>query len=210
VGTIVHTPTNYSSEAGDRSIEGSLRALGTDRLDLLLLHAPRPEDLADGAVVEWLLRQKERGLVRNVGIATDVEAAAGILARHGDVFDVVQVPSDVLAPATVVLGAHPAPLLVTHSVLAQPMARAAARLRADAVWARTLSERAGADVAAPGMLARLLLATGLAENSHGVVLLGSSSEAHLRAAPAAVGAFPPARVTAAAAFLRDSLGAVAR
>ena len=206
VGAVVHTPTDYSPETRTRSLEGSLRALGVDCLDLLLLHEARPEDVSDGSVVEWMQAQKARGVVRNIGVATGVANAAGILAQHEGVFDVLQVPSDVLTPATAVLGARPASLLVTHSVLAAPLARASARLRADAAWGRTLSERAGTDVGAPGALARLLLAAGLAENESGVVLLGSSSAAHLRAAPAAVGAFPAARVAAAAAFLRDSLG----
>lgn len=205
IGTVVHAAPDFSHATRTRSLEGSLRALGVDALDLLLLHEVSGADLADGTVVAWLQSVKERGLVRSIGIATSPEPASAILRAHPGVFDVVQTPSHVLAPAGAILGASPAPLRVAHSVLAVPLAKAQQRAASDAAWTQALSRAADADVGAPGALAELILATGLHENRGGVVLLGASKADHLRRAPRAVGAFKDGRLEEVARFMRTTL-----
>jgi aryl-alcohol dehydrogenase-like predicted oxidoreductase len=208
VGGVVHAPTNFAIDACTRSLENSLRALGTERLDLLLLHEVQPADVASGELVEWLVAQKRRGVVRSVGVATSAANAAAILQLHRGAFDAVQVPSHVLAPSSRALGPMPAALRLTHGVLAAPLALAAPRMTADPAWARGVSERAGVDVAAPGVLAQLLLAWALYENAAGIVLIGTSRVEHLRSAVRAVGAFDESRLAGVGEFLQQSLGAV--
>lgn len=60
----------YSAETTRKSIEQSLKALKTDYLDVALVHDARDieEPLGDGAALDELLRMKEEGLVRAVGI----------------------------------------------------------------------------------------------------------------------------------------------
>lgn len=205
IGTVVHAAPDFSPATRTRSLEGSLRALGAESLDLLLLHEASATDLADGTVIEWLQSLKQRGLVRNIGIAASPSPAATILARYAGVFDVVQTPSHVLAPAGEVLGAAPARLRVTHSALAVPLARAQQRVAADRGWLQALSRAADADIEAPGALAELILATALDENRGGIVLLGASRADHLRRAPLAVGAFREDRLRAVAHFMRMTL-----
>lgn len=205
VGGVVHVPTDFSIANCQRTLEASLRALGVDVIDLYLLHEAQPADTADGALADWLGSLKERGLIRHAGVASSPSAAAAIVRTARGAFDAVQVPSHMLAPARETVSADDARLLVTHGVLAAPLARVTSRLLADAEWARALSDRLGADATAPGVVPRMLVAWGLMENQNGVVLLGASTEAHLRSAPQALGAFAPERLVDAADFLRATL-----
>ena len=205
VGAAAHTAPDFSPETMNRSLEASRRALGVECIDVLLLHEPQYADLVDGRILEWLSYQKRRGLVQNVGVATSSEAAIAFAARHDASIEVLQYPQSILEDggASVRLARG---LRVTHSVLARPLATASHRARIDSRWAQELSERAAIDVAAPGELARLLLACALQENDGGIVVVGSSNEEHLRAAARAVGNFEPAKLTSAAAFLKRTLG----
>jgi len=62
-------PQDFSPEALVRATESALKRLKTNRIDLLQLHNIRMEQVADDAVWETLERLRERGLIRNYGIA---------------------------------------------------------------------------------------------------------------------------------------------
>ena len=51
------------------SIEGSLRRLRTDYLDIFLLHSPKAEVIANGSVFERLSRLQDKGLIRQFGVS---------------------------------------------------------------------------------------------------------------------------------------------
>lgn len=205
VGGAIHVRSNFSLAECTRSLENSLRALRRDSIDLLLLHDPDPADLADGQVFEWIAGQKARGVVRNIGIATSPQLAAQVFSS-ASAYDVVQVPSNVLAPATSALPASlPIALRVTHSVIALPLSRINERLAVDAGWATQLSACAGIDVREPGVIARLMLASALHENSRGIVLVGASQPEHFRAAARSIEGFQGQQLDRVAIFLRASL-----
>ena len=75
-----------------RAVEGSLRRLNTDYLDIYQLHNPRAADFRDGDVLDGLARLKQAGKIRYAGIAVlNVEdALAGL--EHGSVLDSLQLP----------------------------------------------------------------------------------------------------------------------
>ena len=58
--------------------ERSLRRLGTDRVDLLLLHSPSATDLEAAAAWPALEALRERGAVRHFGVSCDDAAAARV------------------------------------------------------------------------------------------------------------------------------------
>lgn len=60
--------TDLAPDATRRSAEGSLRALGIDRLDLLLIHWPPPDGRFEPALEE-MLAMREEGLVGEVGVS---------------------------------------------------------------------------------------------------------------------------------------------
>jgi len=82
---------DYSPEFVTASVEGSLRRLRTDYLDLLQLHYPTVESLEAGAFGESFERLKEQGKIRATGasVATLREAVACL--ERPDI-DVVQLP----------------------------------------------------------------------------------------------------------------------
>jgi len=204
IGTAVHASTDFSHANRTSSLERSLRALGTSRIDLLLLHEVQPTDLHDSSLVDWICAQRDRGIVGCIGVATSPEAAAAIAAAHPGVFDVAQTPSQVLAPAGKHLPQDAFQLRISHSVLASPLAAVARRIASDAAWGRALSDRAGFDLSEPGQLARLLLALGLHENPGGIVLLGASKPEHFVTAPESVNAFDGRQLGDVESFLSQS------
>jgi aryl-alcohol dehydrogenase-like predicted oxidoreductase len=78
-GTVVQ---DFSPAYLERAVEGSLRRLRTDYLDVLQLHSPPAEVIARGAWLPALERLKRAGKVRYYGIACDsVEAGVAALAH---------------------------------------------------------------------------------------------------------------------------------
>jgi aryl-alcohol dehydrogenase-like predicted oxidoreductase len=59
----------YSPAYVERAVEGSLRRLGLDHLDVLLLHSPPRSIVKDGRFMEAFLRLKEAGKVRACGVS---------------------------------------------------------------------------------------------------------------------------------------------
>ncbi len=79
------------------SIEGSLKRLKTDHLDILLYHCPpHPEDFPEAA--EILTRLKKEGKVRFCGISTSHLSMCELLQQHG-VLDLIQFPHNLLDPS---------------------------------------------------------------------------------------------------------------
>jgi aryl-alcohol dehydrogenase-like predicted oxidoreductase len=75
---------NFSPVHLARAVEGSLRRLGTDRLDLFQLHSPPAAVVELGEWVETLDRLMQEGKIRYYGISCDsVEAALAALDHPG-------------------------------------------------------------------------------------------------------------------------------
>ncbi len=117
----------------------------------------------------------------------------------------VQAPSSVLDPAGPVLDGLGVPLRITHGVFTPALGILVERARTDAAWARGLSDAAGQDVGGAQGVARLLLALALDETPGGVVLVGSSTEANVRAAAGAVGMFTPEELAQSRIYVRRTL-----
>lgn len=68
VGTAPEMRGDFRDEAVRASFEGSLKSLGVDYVDLLLIHDPPDIEAALSGAMEPMLRLKERGLARYIGI----------------------------------------------------------------------------------------------------------------------------------------------
>jgi aryl-alcohol dehydrogenase-like predicted oxidoreductase len=68
-----------------RSVEGSLRRLGTDHLDLYQLHSPPADIVEPGAWLQTLETLKEQGKIRYYGVSCDSVAAAAAALGHAGV-----------------------------------------------------------------------------------------------------------------------------
>jgi len=76
-------PDNYSEDIMRRSVEGSLKRLGVDRLDLLQLHCIPPEILRKGEVFDWLRKLRQEGLIEEFGASVET-VAEGLLCMEQD------------------------------------------------------------------------------------------------------------------------------
>lgn len=87
-----HTFTFDNVMAG---IEQSLRRLRTDHLDVVQVHgSPTRKELEDGGAIEAMLKAKQEGKVRNLGISARLPKLAEFI--DADYFSVVQVPYSAL------------------------------------------------------------------------------------------------------------------
>src|SRR5262249_14664496 len=84
---------SWTVETLRNSLSSSLRALRTDYVDILFLHAPRADELAGrDDLVQALEMEKKLGRVRFIGISTGYIHAKAIISQFKGIFDVVQVP----------------------------------------------------------------------------------------------------------------------
>ena len=90
-----------SRDSAARHLEGSLRRLRTDHLDLWQLHSVRSVEDTDrafrrGGAMEYILEMKRQGVVRHVGVTGHRNPAANLRALHywdeGIRFDTMQMP----------------------------------------------------------------------------------------------------------------------
>jgi len=93
--------THRSRETAARHLEGSLRRLRTDHLDLWQLHGVRsPADVdrafRRGGAMEYIVEAQQQGIVRFIGVSGHQDPAANLRALHywdeGIRFDAMQMP----------------------------------------------------------------------------------------------------------------------
>jgi aryl-alcohol dehydrogenase-like predicted oxidoreductase len=164
----------FGADESRASFEQSLRELRTDHVDVLLLHEARAGDVTD-ELREFLDTCVTSGKARAVGIASPRDDARVLWRNEPDRFSVVQIPDTAVEPQLPDELLPSAATIVTHSVLK------------DALPALT----AHADLD-PALLPRLLLAAALRRNPHGVVLMSTRDDGHLRDNAAVLHAPPDA------------------
>jgi hypothetical protein len=82
------------------SLAQSLAALGVARVQRILLHDPRGDDVLAPETLEWLRSLQDEGVIGQLGIGTGLAAALAIMRCQPEIADVVQVPHSVAVPAT--------------------------------------------------------------------------------------------------------------
>jgi D-threo-aldose 1-dehydrogenase len=189
-----------------RSLDTSLRELGTDTVDILLLHECRPEDLRTEGLLDFLEQMVREGRIRYFGVATDRESTGVILSERPEFARVVQLAHNVVDRTLERLPAVAGTAVITHSAVGTPLRRLTELLR-DAGRRERWSGELGLDCARPEILGRLLLAYALQSNSEGVVLFASTSEERIRSNAALITGeeFSPEQIRG---FARLARGAV--
>lgn len=194
VGRLLYTTPGYHPHAAQKSLERSLRALGTDYIDVFLLHDPfgglvtNPSRLAD-----YLDEQCKIGKIRCWGVTGQPSRLKDLMERLR--CPVIQHRDDVFNED---IEESSASARITYGALARAVPayrQFLARSPADtARW----SERLGMDLAAPTALPGLLLTAALQRNSAGPVLFTTTqAERTVLAASAAMGASQTATKSAA-------------
>ena len=163
------------------SLETSLRELGTDHVDLLLLHECRRGDLEQDELLEFLRDCVREGKVRAFGTATDLDSTRWAIESAGEYAQAVQLASSAILPARELLGDVGERGLLVHSVLAGGLGAVHAHVTATDERRRAWSDEVGVDCADRGVLAALLLAEAAREGAGTVALFSSQSVENIRA-----------------------------
>jgi aryl-alcohol dehydrogenase-like predicted oxidoreductase len=93
---------SFTSDYLVAAAERSLRQIGTDYLDLLLLHSPSAEVLVSGCFLEAAESLKKRGVIRWFGVSCELPADAALAAQWKQV-SCVEVPLSLLHPEAAAL-----------------------------------------------------------------------------------------------------------
>lgn len=167
----------FSPSAVSISVNKSLRALGTDYLDALLLHEVTPTQMTD-ELAALLLEMKRRGLVRQAGLATSASHALAIMSEYGGLFEIVQIPAaDLIGRELQTF--HPVRIIL-HSVLGPHLSNMFDQVDEDFASRHGLVTTSPCIEAARRRLAELLLRTAITRNPGGVVLFSSANVDHIR------------------------------
>ncbi|HKW18824.1 MAG TPA: aldo/keto reductase [Terriglobales bacterium] len=167
----------FAPEAAVRSIELSLRELGTDYVDILLLHEATLSDAANSALLETLWRQVALGKVRALGIGSDFDNLhPGINSLPAE-YQVLQFENNAFRRNTFKISDTKPRAFITHSIF-QPADSLGALIKLLPAVTRQFSSRLDADLSDPEVLRSWLLKCALSTNPRGIVLFASTNPQH--------------------------------
>jgi D-threo-aldose 1-dehydrogenase len=176
----LHQSRDYDGAVARASLETSLRALGTDYVDVLFLHDPQPGDRVDvEGLAETLEELRVAGRIRAWGLSGDPAACLPL----GDAFAApvtMQLRDEILdsAPARAEWG--PAP--ITFGVLSRALGRVLGYVTSSEERRRRWTREVGVDCGQPDVVASLLLQDALDRNREGMVLYSTSRPERIGAA----------------------------
>jgi hypothetical protein len=158
------------------ALASSLKKLGTDRVDLYLLHEVRPEQVSD-ELLAFLDKARAEGRVRALGVASSLEASLEIERKYPGLFDVHQFGWSVVdAP----LNAKPGGFTITHGAILRALERVQRLLTQDSDIVKRVREECGVDASQQHELVKLLVAAAVDRNKDGLVIVASRKEGRTR------------------------------
>jgi len=168
----------FQPGAAARSLETSLRTLGTDYIDIYLLHDCTVADTLSDELLSFLQQARRDGKIRYFGVGTGINDVMRICSQRPEFASIVQFASSVLEPHPEDVEAPGA--VVTHGSLAGSYAALSAFLRNSPDLAGEWSVRLGADCRDSDCLAGLMLSYAVSVNARGPVLFRSSRVSVIR------------------------------
>lgn len=167
----------FTAEQAKTSLESSLAALKTGHIDVWLLHEVTAQDLTDERLLRLLEDMVREGKIGAFGIGSEAAKVPQLLEEHPEYCPVLQYEWSVLDPKIA-----PSPSFrIHHRALTNNFRSLHQTLTADPARCRRWSERAGADLADPHTLARLMLKASLVMNPGSVILFSSKQPQHIHA-----------------------------
>jgi aryl-alcohol dehydrogenase-like predicted oxidoreductase len=168
-----HLPRNYDVAHARASLETSLRELGTDYLDLFLLHEPVIGCIRSEDICAFLEDAKQKGLIRGFGIAGYPQQIRPVCKALPALNGIMQLPNDIIGRQLDNFRDFDS-AFITFGPYADALGAISGHLSSDPAIARDWSDAVGMDLSNPGNICRLLLAFCLRENQQGVVLFFSA------------------------------------
>jgi len=165
----------FTPQAAVESLEASLRELGTDFVDIFLLHEATLADAANEDLVETLQRQVARGTIRCFGIASAFEKLGTDGSAISSAYKVLQFEDNVAAKNAATLQLRGGRGLITHSIF-QPLRPLPKAITDSLILNRKLSTGLRLDPGDPNLFGDLALQYALRANPAGVILFSSKNQ----------------------------------
>lgn len=165
----------FTADDARASLETSLRLLRRDRLDLFLMHEARPDELQDQGLLAFLRDSVARGLIGAFGVGGASARKAALLRQAPAFCQVLQFDWAPLDPPS-----PDAPFSIRYRVFSRTNDRVRAALD-DAATLRAWSDQINHDLARPGEAQRVLLKLALETRPNDLILVSSTSPAHILA-----------------------------
>ncbi|WP_219892388.1 aldo/keto reductase [Aquisediminimonas profunda] len=157
-------PRNWSPNFLAEAIEASLRRLGRDQVDIMLLHGPPSSVLKDGDAVNALDQARRAGKIGRIGVSAD-DVPSALSALCDDRVQVLQIP------------------LLPQSLEFEPVIAKAAGVGVAVIAREVLGgPQAISGEIRPERFAAARIAELAARQELAVTLIGTTNEVHLREA----------------------------
>jgi len=173
-------PRRYDAAKARSSLETSLRELGTDYVDLFLLHEPTLEDVVNSDVMEFLNVARSQGKIRAYGISGAIHDVVAICRNVPELAPIVQIPNDAVTRNIDLLVPYANRAIVTYSPFSNALKQIVDRFDlAPYVLDRGI-KTTGKDRMSTDEIAFLLLRYCLHANPSGVVVFSTTKPERLK------------------------------
>jgi D-threo-aldose 1-dehydrogenase len=179
--------STFNPELAMRSLDESLRQLGTEYIDVLLLHDPEPSQLDPSAIYGLLESARTSGKIRSWGVAGEADTTSSVIELLPGPTPVVQIRDDIFRRDESVSLPSGSDYLITFGVLGDALPRVLEHVTANSERTRQWSDAVGQDCANPNTIASLLLGDALRANDRGTVLYSTTRAERIRDSIALVG-----------------------
>lgn len=163
----------YDAASARASLESSLLALGTDRVDLLFLHEPQVDKVNPGEIAAFLDDARGRGVVGAWGISGEPADSLAVAGAFAEPVPVLQLRDDVLVRTWEHAPAAPAARL-SYGPLSAALPEIAAHLDRKPERRSAWSDATGVDCGDAEQLATMLLQAAVLANPGGVVVFSTT------------------------------------
>ena len=180
----LRSKAKFSAEEARRSLERSLQELGTNAIDVWLLHEATADDLDGSDLLPFLRDAQRRGLIGTYGVGAERGRVIDLWERHRDYCPVLQFEWSLLEeePAS-----FPGAFVIHHRAISGAFGTLRRFFQQDSDLCRRWSNAVDLDLSDAKLLAGILLQAALAANPKGMVLFSSRVPEHIRANVQAAG-----------------------
>jgi D-threo-aldose 1-dehydrogenase len=198
----------FTPQQAKASLERSITALRTDRIDVWLLHEVTADDLQDDALLNFLEEQVKKGTIGTFGIGSSFDKIPTLIAEHPAYCRTLQYEWSVLDPeidlkADLKLNSSfrpdpeqakrvegvvgkpailsPSPFRIQHRALTNHFRSLHRTLTKDKKLCQRWSASTNTDLSNPANLANLMLKAALTMNPASIILFSSKNPRHILA-----------------------------
>jgi len=161
------------------SLETSLRELGVDRVEILLLHGCQAEELANPELLEFLESAVRAGRVGRFGIGTDLKNIPDLITQRSEFLQVLQFENNPLVRSMERLDLPHGTLPITHRAIGTAGVSFLRLLGLNPSLEKACSDEISLDLSNSTLVSNLFLAYSMEQNPSGAVLFSTLNPEHL-------------------------------